>query len=273
MKKCLVLYSGGLDSRLVIKLMQKKGFKVTALHFILPFNNTYSVDDFCKIQNCELITKDCRRGDLLKEYLDIIVNQKYGTGKGVNPCVDCKIWMFLTAKKFADKNNIRTIVSGEVLGQRPMSQIKSKRDLIDKQIEFEVLRPLDEFGCEGRQRIMQRKLAKEFQIKYPNPGGGCLLCEKILKKRFKFLFDNNLINGETLKLSKIGRHFIIDNNWFVVGRDEKEGEIIEKFKNHLSGDHGTPDVYFNKRGCENVAKKLQEAYKNKNTLSFQKYKL
>jgi len=220
---------------------------------------------------------------------------KHGRGAGFNPCRDCKIFMFKWAKKYADKNKIKVIATGEVLGQRPMSQTAKAMKLIDDEIGFELTRPLIELGISGRRRDKQMALAKKYKMKYPSPAGGCLLCEKELKKRFELLLGKNLINEKTLKLVSIGRHFWKDNSWFVVGRDEKENKVIEKFntlpsrserkgtsnrvreqpgvartfsrpakqasRNFIEGKKGKPAVYYSKKSCRKFAEELQEDFK------------
>jgi predicted subunit of tRNA(5-methylaminomethyl-2-thiouridylate) methyltransferase len=274
-EKALVLYSGGLDSRLVVKLLQEQGFEVEALHFSLPFGcgccNLLCNFGFTQRNEIKMTIFDCNKGDLLKEYLDILKHPKHGVGKGINPCKDCKIFMFKKAKEYADKKKISVIATGEVTGQRPMSQTKKAMKIIDDEIGFEIKRPLVELGINGRQRVKQMELAKKYDIRYPNPGGGCLLCEKSLKKRFKVLFDNDLINEKTLLLSMIGRHFFIDGNWFVVARDEKESLIVEKFKNSIKSDKGKPAVYFS--DDEKKAIELQKAYQEKKPEKFKEFKL
>ncbi len=262
-QKCLVLYSGGLDSRLVVKLMQEEGFEVIALYFNLPFGCEKNLDDFVDVK-----IVDCCKGELLEEYLEVIKKGEHGRGKGFNPCRGCKIWMFEKAKEYADKHGISVIASGEVLGQRPMSQTRFSLDLIDRKLGFEMRRPLIEMGIVGRSREKQRELAKKFGVSYPNPGGGCLLCEKMLGNRFKVLIESNLISEETLKLVNIGRHYWIDDVWFVVGRNEEENKVIEGFENSLEGSRGIPGVYFHDVGGRDVAERLQKDYKK-----FSKWKL
>jgi predicted subunit of tRNA(5-methylaminomethyl-2-thiouridylate) methyltransferase len=233
-KKCIVMFSGGLDSRLAVKIMQKQKFKITAVFFKLPFTckckqNEKEIKDFSKKHKFKLKIFDCTRGKLLQEYLKIIKEAKYGRGAGVNPCIDCKIFMFKKTKQFADKEKINLIVSGEVLGERPMSQTRRALNLIEEKsgLKGRILRPLtDIHKIEGRKREKQISLAEEFKISYPSPAGGCLLCEKELKNRFKTLLERKL-SSEEVELTKIGRHFIINKKWVVLGRNEKENKVIE----------------------------------------------
>jgi len=265
MKKCIVLFSGGLDSRLAVKIMQERGFEVLAVHFNLLFGcgccDFGCNFKFTQMSGVKLKIFNASEGDLLKKYLKVLKKAEHGRGAGYNPCRDCKIFMFKKAKEFADEKGIKIIATGEVLNQRPMSQTEKAMKLIDEKIGFELTRPLIELGISGRRRDKQMAFAKKYKIKYPSPAGGCLLCEKALKKRFKILLKNNLINEKSLPLVNIGRHFFKDNCWFVVSRDEKESEIIDKFKNSVESARGKPAVYFSKLKCRRFAEELQEDYK------------
>lgn len=291
-----VMLSGGLDSRLVLKIMQEQlGTKnVVCLFFKLPFGagccHEESCFDFAKTQNSKLEIFDCTKGKLLKEYLSIIKNPKFGIGKGINPCVDCRLFMLKKAKKYIEKNNIDIVVTGEVLGERPMSQKSKSLKIIEKEsgLKGKLLRPLSAklleetdvekegfvdrtkfLDIEGRQRQRQIELAKKYEISYPTPAGGCLLCEKFLRKRFKKLIKNDLINETNLPLASLGRHFFFHkedkNYWFIVGRDEVENEIIEKFENSLPSEKGTPAVYHHDKDKDSRkrAKELQEGYRSR----------
>ena len=258
MKKALVLYSGGLDSRLVVRMLQEQDFEVEALYFALPFG--CSCPDCKKMDNLKLTILDVTKEPLLSEYLSILKKPKHGTGAGINPCIDCKIFMFKKAKEYADKHNHDTIATGEVPGQRPMSQTSPAQKKIDEEIGFKITRPLADAGFSGRSRKKQMALAEKYKIKYPSPGGGCFLCEKEPVIRLKTLLKNNLITEKTLPLTMIGRHFYIDNIWFVVARNGLESETISKFKTHIEDDVGKPSVYYgNEKGKQNAIK-LQEAY-------------
>ena len=293
MKKALVLYSGGLDSRLVVHMLQERGFKITALYFSLPFGcgccNISCNFNFTQKEKVNLEIFNVNKDPLLTEYLEILKNPKFGTGSGINPCKDCKIFMFKKAKGYADKNGIEIIATGEVLGQRPMSQISSAMKIIDEELDFEILRPLSAknlketnyekiglvdrkklLSIKGRGRKEQMALAQKYDIKYPSPGGGCFLCEKEPSKRLKYLLDNNLVNEKTLKLTMVGRHFVMDNCWFVVARDEKESIIISKFENSIEDSVGKPAVYYGKDTKKEKALELQVAYSTGNNEELRK---
>ena len=250
-KKCIVMLSGGLDSRLAIKIMQEQGFEVLALFFNLPFGSGCCDEgcsfNFAQMQGVELKIFDCMKGELLQEYLDCIKNPKYGRGAGINPCIDCRVFMFTKAREFADKEGIDLVVSGEVLGERPMSQMMKSLNLVEEKsgLQGRLLRPLSAkllpetnaeknglvdreklFDIQGRRRVEQIAMAEKFKINYPLPAGGCMLCEKDLKNRFSKLLERG-IGDDEIHLVGLGRHFIIEGNWIVLGRNEKENKIIE----------------------------------------------
>jgi len=229
-KKCIIMFSGGLDSRLAVKIMQEQGFEVLALFFKLPFlcSCEKKVKAFLRKEKVKFKVFDCTKAKLLQEYLDVIKNPKYGRGAGINPCIDCRIFILKKAKEFADKKGIELIVTGEVAGQRPMSQQKNQIKLIEKEagLQGRIIRPLIDIGIFGRRRVKQIALAEKFKIKYPHPAGGCLLCEKALKKRLEFLLKRGL-NEKEIELIGIGRHFMFGKNWVVLGRDEEENKVIE----------------------------------------------
>jgi len=268
-EKALSLYSGGLDSRLVIKLLKNKNVDVTAIHYKLPFISDKEItDDFLDKEQVNLEVIDCRKGEELQDYLDIMISPKYGTGAGVNPCIDCKIYMFERAKKYAIENGFDYLATGEVPGQRPMSQLKHAQEIIKNDVDFPIVRPLEELGINGRSRETQLKLADEYQFYFPMPGGGCILCEKGLKKRFKKYLQYSMIQKDTLKFMNLGRHFFDEEKgyWWIVARNGEECEFLEKYDTVLESQPKTPAVFYRniKDGDENdlieLAKKLQYSY-------------
>jgi len=293
-QKVIVMFSGGLDSRLAIKIMQKQGFEIMALFFKLPFG-TGCCDEGCsfnfsQLQGIKLNVFDCTKGELLQEYLDVIKNPKYGRGSGINPCIDCRIFMLKKAKEFADKEGIEIIVTGEVLGERPMSQTKRAMDLIEKEsnLKGRLFRPLSAkilleteaekkglidrrkfYDIHGRRREKQIALAKKFKISYPHPAGGCLLCEKALKRRLMKLLERGL-NEKEINLVGIGRHFRIGGAWIVVGRNEKENKIIEAFGTQPPSRSGGSR---SRRGCTQNQVGLKEDFQRKSLLRAKDYEL
>ncbi len=306
MKKCIVMFSGGLDSRLALKIMQEQGFEIIALFFKLSFGtgccNEGCSFNFSQMQGVKLKVFDCTKGKLLQEYLDVIRKAEHGKGTGVNPCVDCRIFMFKKAREFADENKIDLVVSGEVLGERPMSQMRKPMDIVEEKsgLKGRLLRPLSAkllperdaemkklvsikkfYDIHGRRREKQIQLAKKFNISYPTPAGGCLLCEKELKNRLNYLLKRGL-NEEEINLVSVGRHFVIGGCWVIVGRNEQENKIIENIKTgeKIIPDYTGPSAIildkFNKNVRENV-EKLILAYSKKDNLKdrseFDKWKL
>ncbi|MFH1478825.1 MAG: hypothetical protein ABIG92_03510 [Candidatus Omnitrophota bacterium] len=259
-KKAVALFSGGLDSMLAIKLMLKEGIEVHALNFLTVFCT-------CTKKGCmHQATKASRElgvplkiMNITKEYMDVVRSPKFGRGKGMNPCIDCRIFTFKKAKTFMDEINASFIVTGEVLGQRPMSQRRQAIELIEKESGLRglIVRPLsakyfDEtlpeknglikrenlLDIEGRSRQKQMELAKEFHINdYPCPAGGCLLTEvgfsKKVKDLFQYIPDYKISD---IHLLKVGRQFRIHEGLkLFVGRDQRENELLVSFTEE--GDH------------------------------------
>jgi len=252
--KALVLLSGGLDSRLAVKILQEQlGEKnVEALFFILPFgggccSDKYCVFKFAQKNNVKLNVIDCTKGKNFKEYMNIIKNPEYSRGTALNPCIDCHLFMLKKAKKFL-KNKTDFVVTGEVLGERPLSQRKEPMLKIEKEAKLErkLLRPLSAkllpktdveekglidrkklFSISGRGRKKQMELAKKYKIDYPQPAGGCLLCEKEYCNKLKPLLEKN-ITYKDIELLGIGRHFL--ESKIILGKDEKENKILQKEK-------------------------------------------
>lgn len=229
MGKCIVMLSGGLDSRLAVKLMQEKGYDVVAFHFRLPFSKDVveEVKNFCEGQKVKLKIVDCTKGKLFRNYLDIVRKPKHHRGACLNPCVDCRIFALRNAKRFADEEGIKFIATGEVEGQRPMSQMRKSMKIIEEEsgLSGRLLRPVSEIAS-GRRRDKQVALAKKFEINYPGPGGGCLLCEKMYCEKLKKILGKKDLNYKDIGLLKIGRHF--ENSQIILGRNKKENGILEK---------------------------------------------
>ncbi len=234
-------------------MMQKQGFEVSAVAIKTPFC------DFDCGRGCGFEIRE--RADTLginlktvylgDEYIEMLKNPKHGFGSGMNPCIDCRAMMFDAAKKQMDKIGAEFIISGEVLGQRPMSQHGPALRTIEKESNLEgiIVRPLsgallpktepeknglikrENLGMiRGRSRKPQLELAKKFGIEDPpNAGGGCLLTDPAFSLRAKDLFEHKetpTIND--IDLLKVGRHFRFDQKIkFVVGRKKEENEIIK----------------------------------------------
>ena len=252
-KKVVALLSGGLDSQLAIKMMQEQGFDVSAVAIKTPFCD-FDCGRGCgfeireRADDLNVNLKTVYLGD---EYIEMLKHPKHGIGAGFNPCIDCRSMMFDAAKKHMEEIGAEFIISGEVLGQRPMSQhgpalrtIEKESDLVGK-----IVRPLsaallpetdpeknglikrENLGMiRGRTRRNQLDMAKKYGIENPpNAGGGCLLTEPQFGIKAKDLFshtENPTIND--IDLLKVGRHFRLDEQTkFIVGRNKDENEMIK----------------------------------------------
>jgi tRNA U34 2-thiouridine synthase MnmA/TrmU len=195
--------------------------------------------------------------DISGEYLDVVLNPKHGYGSAANPCVDCRIMMLEKAKDYMEKAGADFIITGEVVGQRPMTQHRGTlRMIANRSGTSEILlRPLSAklleptkpekeglvdreslYGISGRGRKDQMRLAEELGIEdYPQPAGGCcFLTDHNYAKRFRDLVANRppgSVTMEDLLLLKLGRHFRVSPSVkVIVGRDEAENEFLERYK-------------------------------------------
>jgi len=252
--KAIGLLSGGLDSTLALELMLEQNIEIITLNFKTPFCR-------CNHGGCNWASKQANRigvgikyiylGD---EYLETIKNPKFGYGSQVNPCIDCRILMFKKAKEFMKEINASFIFTGEVLGQRPMSQHMNALRLIEREAGLEglIIRPLSARllppsipekegwierealrAIRGRSRKEQIRLAKKVGLHdYPCPAGGCLLTDPNFAKRIKDLLkhSSNLTLND-VELLKVGRHFRLSSSVkLIVGRNEKENERLSRLR-------------------------------------------
>jgi len=250
--KALALISGGLDSLLAAKLIHDQGCRVTGLHFKIPFCKVNIKNSFPKI-GIKIIERD-----LGEEFIKLIRKPRYGFGSNMNPCIDCKILMFSQAKEIMSELGAKFIITGEVLGQRPMSQTKQSLKLIRERSGLGdlLLRPLSAkffpaslaekegwvnreklLDFNGRLRTPQMRLAKNLGLDvYATPAGGCLLTDPCFSKRLLELLAHHELNLENLELLKVGRHFrLADQARLVVGRDEGENRRLAQLA--LAGDY------------------------------------
>ena len=246
--KCLVLMSGGLDSILVAKILKEEGIEVTPLCFESFFFSSVSAQKGAKQVGLKL-----RIEDFSREHLKVVKNPKHGRGGGINPCIDCHLLMIKTAGKIMKKEGYDFIATGEVLGQRPMSQNINSLNLIDKESGLKglIVRPLslkvlpitipeklglikrDHFyDISGRGRFRQIELAKKFKIKeYPSPSGGCILTDDNYSKRLFELFKRvPKFTGNDAEVIKFGRVFWKEGLLIVVARDAKECDTLSNLR-------------------------------------------
>ncbi|MCS7233659.1 MAG: tRNA 4-thiouridine(8) synthase ThiI [Synergistetes bacterium] len=251
--KAVLLLSGGLDSILAAKLLQRENIEIYPLFCSSIFWKSESAIRVSKELNLSL-----KIIDVNEKIWELVKNPKYGRGKGVNPCIDCKIMMLKEAKRYMEEIEAHFVVTGEVLGERPMSQRKEVMSIIarDSGLGDLLVRPLSAklllptlperegwlkrenlLDIMGRSRKRQLELAKEWGINFfPSPGGGCILTDPTFSKRVKDLLnydpDAKIFDAEILKY---GRHFrLSDCVKLIVGRNLEENEILLKLA--LPGD-------------------------------------
>jgi len=244
--KVLMLFSGGLDSTLALKILLDLGLNVEALHSTTPF---------CLCDRCAVRGVVKRFGIRLhtsvagQDYLDLLADPPHGYGSQMNPCIDCRIYMFRKAREVAKRIKAEFIATGEVLDERPFSQRKKAMLLIEKEagLEGRVLRPLSArllpeteperkglvdreklFAIRGRRRLPQIGLAEKLNINnYPCPSGGCLLSDPTFANRLRdFLKHGGKLTLRDVILLKLGRHFRVGESKVIVGRNKEENERL-----------------------------------------------
>jgi len=254
-KRCVALLSGGLDSMLAIRIMQEQGIEVEALNFKTIFTCCQDVSAVAARDLNVRLTVVGQDDD----YLDLIRKPKYGYGKGANPCVDCRIYMFEKAHRFMQQIDAQFIISGEIVGQRPMSQKRRDLDVISRHAGLDdlLLRPLSAklltptlperegwvdreklYDISGRSRKELISLAHQFGLKsIPTPSTGCALTEPLFSQKVHDLIQIDPFSKRwDFELLKIGRHFRFDSQTKVIlGRDAAEN-------NQLSYAHQLPDA-------------------------------
>ena len=251
MVKAVALLSGGLDSTLAVRLMLEQGVDVEALHFLTIFCT-------CSTRGCALEARKVSEKfavplkvvDITQPFMEVVKNPKHGYGKNLNPCIDCRLLMLRLAKEYMEEVRASFIVTGEVLGQRPMSQRRDALKMIERDSGLVglILRPLSAkflqptipekegwvdreklLGFSGRSRKPQMALAEALELKdYPCPAGGCLLTDPGFSKRMRDLLEHGDFSINDCLLLKLARHFRLDKaTKVIVGRDEEENFSLE----------------------------------------------
>jgi tRNA-uridine 2-sulfurtransferase len=266
--KTVALISGGLDSVLAAKVIMEQGFDVLGLYFTSAFSKNYGKErDTHAAHVSKAIGIDLRVIDMGQAYIDLIRNPVHGYGKNVNPCIDCKIFMLKYAKAVMEEIKAPFAVTGEVLGQRPMSQRRDTLHVIERDSDMRglIVRPLSAtllpptkaeqdglihrhklLGISGRSRTVQLQLAERYGIRgFSTPAGGCLLTDKNFSEKLRDLFeDQRAVNSDDIRLLTVGRHFRIDRGVkIVLGRDNKENTMLMSLAQngyHLFTPHGFP---------------------------------
>ncbi|MGB9607440.1 MAG: tRNA 4-thiouridine(8) synthase ThiI [bacterium] len=245
--KAIVLLSGGLDSTLAIKLLLEQGIDVIAVHFTSPFFRSSWAVKTAREWGIPLLEID-----ITDDILKLLKAPPHGFGSQMNPCIDCHALMLRKAKEIMEEVGASFVATGEVLGERPMSQNREALRIVEKESGLEglLLRPLSAkllpptipekegwvdreklLDIKGRSRKRQLELAEKWGIKdYPFPAGGCLLTDPQFSKRLKDLLDNKELTKENVVLLKLGRHFRLRKGVkLVVGRNKDENERIREF--------------------------------------------
>ncbi|MDO8667727.1 MAG: 7-cyano-7-deazaguanine synthase [bacterium] len=251
MVKALVLLSGGLDSMLAAKILMEQGIEVTGLSFKSNFFGTTKAKKVAEQLGIKLIEVD-----FSAEHFIMVKNPKHGYGKNMNPCIDCHAMMLKKAKEIMDREGFDFVATGEVLGERPMSQNAEALKTVEKEsgLAGRLIRPLSakllaESGLEksgkvireklldisGRSRKPQLALVKKYGIKeYSSPGGGCLLTDPVFSEKLKKMFEYwPESDGLDAQLIKYGRMFWLKDQvgeyvLLVIGREKEDNEQLEK---------------------------------------------
>jgi len=249
--KAISLISGGLDSALATKLVLDQGIDVVGLHFTSPFvSKRERLEGLQAIKSARELGIRVILKEKGSEYIDVIRNPKHGYGKNMNPCIDCRIFMLRKTMEVMAEENASFVITGEVLGQRPMSQRRPTIELIEKEsgLESLIVRPLSAkhfppskpeiegiirrdllLGLAGRGRTAQFELVEKFQMKaFGDPGGGCLLTDAMYSSRLRdlFAFDKNFSSLD-IHLLNTGRHFRINSDTkLILGRNKGENERL-----------------------------------------------
>jgi len=243
--KALILFSGGLDSILAAKILQEQEIKVTGLSFKSCFFDTKGARKAAQQLKIPL-----KIVDISQEHLELVKNPPHGYGKAANPCLDCHLLMLRKAKQIVEQENFDFVATGEVLGERPFSQ--NKKALLEIQEKSGLgkllLRPLSAkllpltlpekrawvdrqqlLAIQGRSRKTQLALAQKYNLKFPQPAGGCILTEKEFSKKLFDLFEKwPDCKTKDIKLLFLGRHFWSNKTKIVLGKNKKENEKLEK---------------------------------------------
>ncbi len=252
MKKAVALLSGGFDSLLAIRIMQKQGFEVEGLNVVTPFCDTSAA----ALEAAEALGISCYVVRVDESYLELVRRPKYGYGKGVNPCLDCHLYMIHLAKKRMEEIGAEIVITGEVLGQRPMSQQRHHLEMLDYHsgLNGRLIRPIcgkllppteaerqgivdreQLYALSGRARTPLHQLGEELGIqKIKSSMAGCVLTETSFAPRVRDLIRHDV--GETAiweyEILRYGRHIRFDKTARVVlGRREADCDYLSaKFR-------------------------------------------
>ncbi len=267
-KKAVALISGGLDSLLAAKLIQDQGIQVEGINFYTGFcveGHTHAIrkKDKDKVKRNNALWVAEQLGiklhiiDIVEEYKDVVINPKHGYGANLNPCLDCKIFMVRKAHEWLQQNNFDFIITGEVMGQRPMSQRKKTLPVVSAESGAEdlLLRPLCAHNLPetrpekegwvdreklhsitGRSRKPQMQLARQFGFEdYAQPAGGCcFLTDQNYAVKLQDLWDNRGHKSyelDDIMLLKVGRHIRPSKAFkLIIAREEGETRFLSGYR-------------------------------------------
>ncbi len=270
-KKAVALISGGLDSMLAAKVIMEQGIQVEGINFFTGFcveGHTHAIRKKDKnkqkrnnaLWSAEQLGIKLHIVDIIDEYKDVLINPKHGYGAHMNPCLDCKIFMVNKAKQWIQENGFDFIITGEVIGQRPMSQRRETMPIVAAESGADdlLLRPLCAknlpmtlperegwvdreklYDFSGRSRKPQMALAEAFGFEdYAQPAGGCcFLTDEHYSKKLVDLWQargKKEYDLDDVMLLKVGRHIRPKNNFkLIVAREEGEARFMQGYKNHF----------------------------------------
>lgn len=268
--RALALISGGLDSTLAAAVVARQGIDIHGVHFSIGFESTsFQLQTLALGENHEI---EITLIDTAEEFIhDVLIDPRHGRGQHMNPCIDCHLFMLRKAGELLDELEAEFIITGEVVGQRPMSQHIQALDLIAEESGLKglLLRPLSArclepttaekngwvdrellFGIRGRSRKAQIALAAEYGImEYPQPAGGCLLTSPGYSRRLEDLIehtpDRGVLSPEDMILLRFGRHFRLPSGIkVIVGRDDGENRTLRELSSDMwlieVAGHGSP---------------------------------
>ncbi|MEA2049315.1 MAG: 7-cyano-7-deazaguanine synthase [Campylobacterota bacterium] len=248
--KALALFSGGLDSVLAMKLIVDQGIEVVAININIGFGSTTDRLDHMK-NMCKQIGVELKILDLRELYLEeVLFSPKYGYGKNFNPCIDCHGFMFRYTGKLLENYGASFMISGEVMGQRPMSQRKDAMEQVKRLSNYDelIIRPLSAklmppskpeiegwidreklLDINGRSRDKQLDMVKEIGLKdFESPGGGCLLTDIQFSNRLRDFAKYDKLEVEDIDTLKAGRHFRLpDGSKLIIGRHQEDNEKLK----------------------------------------------
>ncbi len=252
-RRALALFSGGLDSALAIKVIKDQGIDVIALNFVSHF---FGGKNEKAEKMAEQLGIKVEYVHFEKRHTEVVKNPVYGRGKNMNPCIDCHSLMFKVAGELLEKYDADFVISGEVLGQRPMSQNSAALEKVKKLSGMDelIVRPLSAkllppskpelegwidreklLDIQGRSRHSQMELMEKYGlVEYPSPGGGCLLTDPAFSDRLSILEKDGYLEEKysfLFHLIKKSRFYRLEKGKYLfVGRDQEGNERIASYK-------------------------------------------